>query len=187
MVKESWKLRPFAIVAAALALVMLMAACGDSGDVDAISAVAADVSAQSSEIDALSVQVGELKAGLADAQKMESDEVAELRAAITEMSGQNIAPEPFDDSALRSDIGEARTLIAELQDRMDEDDQDDQRMDRGHLDNLDAQLMELGDTLAELRLLCPVTTIAHWKTCLWNWVRCGRNLWLSGTSPLRWR
>ncbi len=151
MVKESWKLRPFAIVAAALALVMLMAACGDSGDVDAISAVAADVSAQSSEIDALSVQVGELKAGLADAQKMESDEVAELRAAITEMSGQNIAPEPFDDSALRSDIGEVRTLIAELQDRMDEDDQDDQRMDRGHLDNLDAQLMELGDTLAELR------------------------------------
>ena len=151
MVKESWKLRPFAIVAAALALVMLMAACGDSGDADAISAVAADVSVQSAEIDALSAQVGELQAGIADAQKMESDKVAELRAAITEMSGRNMAPEPFDDSTLRSDIGEVRTLIAELQDRMDEDDQDDQRIDSGHPDNLNAQLMELGDTLTELK------------------------------------
>ncbi len=151
MVKESWKLRPFAIAAAALALVMLMAACSDSGDADAISAVVADVSAQSVEIDALSAQVGELQAGIADAQKMESDEVAELRTAITEMSGQNMVPEPFDDSALRSDIGEVRTLIAELQDRMDEDNQDDRRIDIGHLDSLDAQLMELGDTLTELK------------------------------------
>ena len=149
--KESWTLRPFVIVALALALALLIAACSDSGNGDAISAVAADVSAQSSELDALSTQVGELQAGLADAQKMESDEVAELRAAITEMSGQNMAPEPFDDSALRSDIGEVRTLITELQDRMAEDDQDDQRIDSEHLSNLDAQLMELGDTLAELK------------------------------------
>ena len=149
--KESWTLRPFAIVVAALALVMLMAACSDGSNEDAISAVAADVSAQSSEIDALSAQVGELQTGLADAQKMRSDEVAELHAAIREMSGQNMAPEPFDDSALMSDIGEVRALIAELQDRMAEDDQDDQRIDSEHLSNLDAQLMELGDTLAELK------------------------------------
>ena len=151
MVKESWTFRPFVIVAAAFALVLMIAACGDSGNADAISAVAADVSAQSVEIEALSTQVGELQAGLADAQKMESEEVAELRAAITEMGGQNMAPEPFDDSALRSDIGEVRTLITELQDRMAEDDQDDQRIDSEHLSNLDAQLMELGDTLAELK------------------------------------
>ena len=149
--KESWTLRPFAIVVAALALVMLMAACSDGSNEDAISAVAADVSAQSSEIDALSAQVGELQTGLADAQKMRSDEVAELHAAIREMSGQNMVPEPFDDSALMSDIGEVRALIAELQDRMAEDDQDDQRIDSEHLSNLDAQLMELGDTLAELK------------------------------------
>ena len=149
--KESWTLRPFAIVVAALSLVMLMAACSDSGNEDAISAVAADVSAQSSEIDELSAQVEELQAGLADAQKMRSDEVAELRAAITEMSGQNMAPEPFDDSALMSDIGEVRTLITELQDRMDEDDQDDRRIDSEHLDSLDAQLMELGDNIVDFK------------------------------------
>ena len=156
MVKESWKLRPFAIAMAALVLMMLVAACGDSGNADAISAVAADVSAQSAEIDALSAQVAELQAGLADAQKMESEEVAELRAAITAMSGQSMAPEPFDDSALRSDIGEVRALIAELQDRMDDDDQDDQRIDSEHLDSLDAQLMELGDNIVDLKAAISV-------------------------------
>ena len=141
----------FAIFAMAIMFVVLTAACGDSGDADAINAVAADVSAQGAEIDALSTQVGDLQAQLADSQKMDTGEVEELRAAIEEMSGQSMAPDPFDDSALKSDIGDIRAMVAELQDRMDEDDQDDRRIDSDHLDNLDAQLMELGDNIVDMK------------------------------------
>ena len=150
MVRTSYRLRPFAIVAALIAMLMLAAACSDGGDADAISGLSASVSAQEVEIEALSAQVGDLQTQLADAQKMEAGEVAELRAGIEDLRGQSMAPEPFDDSALQADIDETRALIGELQGRMDEDDQDDRRIDISHLDSLDGQLMELGDNLAQL-------------------------------------
>ena len=139
-----------AFFAFAMVLVVL-AACGDSGDTDAMSGVMASVSAQSAEIEALSVQVGSLQAELADAQKMEADEIDELRADIEELRDQDKMVAEFDDSALKSDIGDIRSMVAELRDRMDEDDQDDRRIDSDHLDNLDAQLMELGDNIVDIK------------------------------------
>jgi len=145
------RVRPIAFIALVIAIVMAMAACSDSGNADAISGIEASVSAQSAEIEALSAQIGDLQAELADSQKMEADEVAELRSGIEELRGQDMMAAEFDDSALKSDIGDVRSMVAELQSRMDEDDDDDERIDSSHLDSLDAQLMGLGDTLAELK------------------------------------
>ncbi len=145
------RVRPIAFVALMIAIVMAMAACSDSGNADAISGIEASVSAQSAEIEALSAQIGDLQAELADSQKMEADEVAELRSGIEELRGQDMMAAEFDDSALKSDIGDIRSMVAELRSRMDEDDDDDERIDSSHLDSLDAQLMGLGDTLAELK------------------------------------
>ena len=145
------RMRPIAFIALAIAITIAMAACSDSGNADAISGIEASVSAQSAEIEALSAQIGDLQAELADSQKMEADEVAELRSGIEELRGQDMMAAEFDDSALKSDIGDIRSMVAELQSRMDEDDDDDERIDSSHLDSLDAQLMGLGDTLAELK------------------------------------
>lgn len=151
MVKRNRKLRPFGILAVAIALVMLVAACSDGGDMEAISGLQSTVSGQSAEIGALSAQVAQLQTELGSAQQMEADELAELRADVEELSGQSMAPAPFDDSALQSEIGDIRMVVAELRDRMDEVDTDDQRIDISQLEGLDSQLMELGDSVAELK------------------------------------
>ena len=145
------RVSPIVFVAFAIAIVMAIAACSDGGNANAISGIEASVSAQSAEIEALSAQIGDLQAELADSQKMEADEVAELRSGIEELRGQDMMAAEFDDSALKSDIGDIRSMVAELQSRMDEGDDDDERIDSSQLDSLDAQLMGLGDALAELK------------------------------------
>ena len=151
MMMAGWRLRGVAFLAVAIGLMMLAAACSDSGDTDAMSGLMTSVSQQGAEIEALSAQISGLQAELSDAQKMEAAEVAELQASVEQLRGESMAPAPYDDSALKSDIGDVRALLAELQQRMDADDDDDERIDSEHLMSLDSQLMELGDTLAEVR------------------------------------
>ena len=168
---------------AVIALAIVLVACGgDTQGASAaeVSALDANVSAQSAQIEALTSQVGTLQSELAEAQKMEADDIAELRAGIEDLRDQDKMPAPFDDSELKSEVGELRDIIAKLEGRinsiedegMDTDtlgqelaglnsaiedlrgrmeSDDDERSDSEHIESLNAELSSVLMALTELQ------------------------------------
>ena len=176
------ELRAIVIVIGAMALMTLLSACADSSDTDALGDVMEDVSTQSAQIEALAAQVGNLQTDLAEAREAEVDDVAELRAGIEDLRGQNSMPVEFDDSALKSEIGELRdsiaklegrissivdegnatdalgqdltalsSAVADLQARLDLDDDEEDRIDSEHIESLNAELSSVLMALTELQ------------------------------------
>ena len=139
-------LRGIAIVIAAVALMTLLSACGDSGDSDAIAGVMENVSQQSAEIQALTAQVGSMQSELAEARKTEADNVADLRAGIEELRGQDNMPAEYDDSGLKSEIDELSDAIARLEGRINSI--DDEGVDT---DALGQELAALSGTVSDLQ------------------------------------
>ncbi len=130
-----------AIVIAAIALVMALGASGGGSPVDNISGMVASLSAQNAEIDSLSAQISALQSELSDAQMMEPDGIAELRASIEEMQGEEDVHhvEAFDDSEIRADI-------AELEGRLE----DDHDIDH-HIDSLSADISDISDEVSDMQ------------------------------------
>ena len=178
------KLRGASVLIAVVALAIALVACGgDTQDASAsdVSALNANLSAQSAQIEALTSQVGNLQSELAEAQKMEADDVADLRASIEDIREQDKMTVRFDDSALKSEIGELHDIITKLEgrvnsiedERMDADtlgqelaalssavaglqermtsDEDDERLDSEHIESLNAELSGVLKALTELQ------------------------------------
>ena len=143
------KPRGAAVLIAVIALAITLVACGgDTQGASAadLSALDTRVSAQSAQVEALTAQVGNLQSDLAEAQKMEADNVAELRAGIEDLREQDKMSVEFDDSALNSEIGELRDAVTKLEDRMKSFD------DAGKdTDALDQELTALSSAVADLQ------------------------------------
>ena len=142
------KPRGAAVLVTAIALVIALVACGgDTQGASAadLSALDANVSAQSAQIEALTSQVGNLQSELAEAQKMEADDVADLRASIEALREQGNMSAQFDDSELKSEVGELRDVIAKLEGRINSI--EDEGMDA---DALGQDLAALSSAVEEL-------------------------------------
>ena len=143
------KPRCAAVLIAVIALAITLVACGgDTQGASAadLSALDTKVSAQSAQVEALTAQIGNLQSGLAEAQKMEADDVAELRAGIEDLREQDKMSVEFDDSALNSEIGELRDAVATLEDRLKSFDDDGKDADA-----LDQELTALSSAVADLQ------------------------------------
>jgi len=143
------KPRGASVLITVVALAIALVACG--GDTQGASAAElspldANLSAQSAQIEALTSQVGNLQAELDEAQKMEADNIAELRAGIEDLREQDKMPVPFDDSELKSEVGELRGIIAKLEGRINSI--EDEGMDA---DALGQELAALNSTIEDLR------------------------------------
>ena len=178
------KLRGASVLIAVVALAIALVACGgdtQGASASDVSALNANLSAQSAQIEALTSQVGNLQSELAEAQKMEADDVADLRASIEDIREQDKMTVQFDDSALKSEIGELHDIITKLEGRvnsiedegMDADtlgqelaalssavaglqermtsDEDDERLDSEHIESLNAELSGVLKALTELQ------------------------------------
>ncbi len=143
---HSLGLRGVVIVLVAIALMTLMSACSDGSDSEAIAGVTENVSQQGAQIEALAAQVGSLQSELAEAQKMEAANVAELRAGIEDLREQDKMSVEFDDSALKSEIGELRDAIAKFEGRIDSIDDDGKSIDA-----LGQELAALNSAVADLQ------------------------------------
>ena len=178
---HSLGLRGIVVVFAAMALMALLSACGSGSDSDAVAGVMENVSQQSAQIEALAAQVGSLQSELAEARKTEAADVAELRAGIEDLRGQDKMSVEFDDSGLKSEIGELRDAIAKFEGRIDsiddegkstdalgrelaalnsavtdlqarmESDDDDERIGSEHIESLNAELSSVLTALTELQ------------------------------------
>ena len=176
------KLRGASVLIAVVALAIALVACGgDTQGASDVSALNANLSAQSAQIEALTSQVGNLQSELAEAQKMEADDVADLRASIEDIREQDKMSAQFDDSELKSEIGELHDIITKLEGRvnsiedegMDADtlgqelaalssavaglqermdsDEDDGGIDSEHIESLNAELSSVLKALTELQ------------------------------------
>ena len=143
---HSLGLRGIVIVFAAMALMTLLSACGGGSDSDAMAGVMENVSQQSAQIEALAAQVGSLQSELAEAQKMEAADVVELRAGIEDLREQGEMSVEFDDSSLKSEIGELRDAIAKFEGRIDSIDDDGKSTE-----TLGQELAALNSAVADLQ------------------------------------
>lgn len=143
---HSLRVRDIVTVFAAMALMTLLSACGGGSDSDAMTGVMESVSQQSVQIDALAAQVGSLQSELTEVQKMEADAIAELRSSIEEIREQGKMSVEFDDSALKSEIGELHNAIANLEGRINSI--SDEGMDT---DALGQELATLSSAVADLQ------------------------------------
>ena len=119
----TWRLSPITIVASAIAVVMLLGACGDSSDTDAMDGVMQGMTAQSAEIEALAEQVSGLQAQLAETNttKAAAADVAALQAVIDDLDMDEDGDERAEDysdeiqalEATIADLGEAVTENAD--------------------------------------------------------------------------
>lgn len=140
---HSLGLRGIVIVIAAMVSMTLLSACSEGGDSEAIAGVMENVSQQSAQIEALWTQVGNLQSELSEAQKME---VADLRAGIEDLRERDNMSVQFDDSALKSEIGELHDAISKIEGRISSI--DDEGMDT---DALGKKLAALSDAVADLQ------------------------------------
>lgn len=137
-----------AIVTTALMtlLMTLLSACSNGGDSEAIAGVMENVSQQSAQIEALTAQVGNLQSELAETQKVEADDLADLHANIEYLHEQDKISAEIYDAALKSEIGELRATIAKLEGRINSID-----AARKDTDALGQELAALSSAVAALQ------------------------------------